>query len=732
MKINIDQLRKDGVLFKAQKLKDRAGDNVMDLANAKSTICVTLSKISNQFIREDYTKKVAKVFGDKSPKNLVAEVNRILKESEPGRASDDEDTRQMINWPDYFNEDNRNDFLKNGFTMTYKENDRRVTGIHFAVGNFSRIETVSNFVIRPLFHVWSQNVNENKKLFEVKNAYETAVLDFEAAATISVDRFSATINAKHNFMWTGNLLQLKRLMEYLGYNVQRCEEVKILGWQPEGFFAYTDKFLSNQELIELDEYGIGKHNDRLYFSPSRSILNKNARQDDNQYETLKYLNFNQSPISFEKWAKLMHVAYPGNGKYAVGFAFICLFRDLVLKIDGNCPHLYAWGSPGSGKSKMMESLVALFFCETRSFQLNSGTDFALSRFLEVFRNTFHFLNELDDSTIKPIWLQWIKGAYDNEGRERGKGGSKNMTEVMKVNSAIGLAGQKIVSVDDNALPMRCIIRNFKPLSIDSIPQEQLDAYNELKRLESEGGFNSLLSEILKERQFFAKEYHKTFSDIFVEIRKIVKDKNLKWNERIARNYSYLLAMVKLACEKFTLPFNYRQMFDEVVDQVHDMTSMITGTDATSEFWRILNKMADQGKIVKGRHYTIEVSTGHVRLYNKEITLPEPTRLLYLRLGTTHSYYKQDYRSETGKEGINSKSLETYLETKDYFIGTQNKKRFNGAIPGTNQTKALITSCHVFNYDMMEKNGYYLDFDIAQTHSQPQDVPVEDKQEELPF
>jgi hypothetical protein len=730
----INNLRQDAILWKAKKLKEAAGDNVMHISSAIDTICVTFSHIKNEFIREKYYKDVAKIFGEKTPKHFIAKVNHLIKEKEVSPL-DAQHEDADYKFPSFFSEENRDQIIRHGFTQVWVENDRKATGIYFAQGNGSQFKSVSNFTIRPLFHVWSQNINENKKLFEVKNAHETAVIDIEAAATISVERFSLAMNAKHNFMWAGNIMELKKLMEYLGYHVQRCEEVKILGWQPEGFFAYTDKFLSNQEIVELNEYGIGTHNNRMYFSPSRSVIYKGARADDNMYETLSFLNYQQSPITFEKWASLMHRAYPGNGKYAISYAFICLFRDLVLKVDGNCPHLYVWGSPGSGKSKMMESLVALFFNPTRSFQLNSGTDFALSRFLEVFRNTFHFLNELDDTTVKPLWLQWLKGAYDNEGRERGKGGSKNMTEVMKVNSAIGLAGQKIVNVDDNALPMRCIIRNFRAININEIPQSQLDAYNELKKLESDGGFNSLLIDILKHRETFARDYHKTFAEIFVQARKVINQKNYRWSERIARNYCYLLAMVKIANENFILPFTYAEMFDEVIEQINDITTMITGTDATSEFWRIINKLADQGRISRGYHYRIETLSGTLSLYGKEYTLTEPKRILFLRLETTHSFYKQDYRSETGREGINIRSLLSYLETKEYFIGSRNKQKFFGRIPGTNEIKSTTTSCYVFDYELMEKNGYFLDFETERAHNEPEEVTTietPNTQQDLPF
>jgi hypothetical protein len=729
----IKALRMDAIVWKAEKLKDDAGSNPHQKAKAIEAICATMALVKSEFVRDKYVAQVSKMYGEKI-KFFNTAIGAILN-ANAGPGSDTDSEEIDYKFPAFFSKEHREEIYKNGFTMTHKAGDRKATGIHFAMGG-NKIDTVSNFTIEPLYHVWSQNILENKKLFVVKNAYEEAVLDFETGSTISVERFSATVNAKHNFMWKGNIQQLKLLMELIGYSVPRCEEVKILGWQPEGFFAYTDKFVSNGEIVELNDYGIGKHNDRMYFSPSRSVLYKNAREDDNVYETMSFLNFQTSTVTFERWADLMNRAYPENGKYAIAYSFIAMFRDVVLRVDGNCPHLYVWGSPGSGKSKMMESIASLFFHPKRSYALNSGTDFALSRFLQVFRNCFHFLNELDDSTVKPIWLQWIKGAYDNEGRERGKGGSKNMTEVMKVNSAIGLAGQRIINTDDNALPMRCIIRGFKSLENMTIPKDQMAAYNELKALEDGGGFNSLLIDLLQHREFFAKSYGATFADIFVKVRKEIDQRNYRWNERIGRNYCYLLAMAKLANEKFRLPFTYDGLYKEVIEQINEITIMITGTDATSEFWRIVSMLADQGKISRGLHYDIRVHQGPISLYKKDFTLLEPTRLLYVRLETIHSYYRLHYRSDSGREGMNVKSLLSYLENREYYIGSNKTQRFTGKLPGTNEIKSMTTSCHIFDYDKMEKAGYFMDYITESSHHTPtieqNAVQEQPQQKDLPF
>ncbi len=730
--------KQDAILWKANLLRTQAGDSVQRKAEAIDKICKTISFVKNDIVRDNYTSVVSKSFKEKI-KFFTDRVQQNLKTIEDAASGDDEEIEETnYRFPSFFTNENKTEMFKMGFTQTYEEKSISKTGIYFLTKEGA--VCVSNSTIKPLFHVVSPDINQNKKLFALQNAFEKAELDIEAAATLSVERFNAIINAKHNFMFHGNSVQLKRIMEHLGYNVPRCEEVKILGWQPEGFFAYTDKFISKGELVELNEYGIGSHNDRMYFSPSQSILYKNNRADDNTYESLKYLNFKQSPVNFEKWSQLMVNAYGINGIYAVSYIFIACFRDLVLRIDGVCPHFYVWGAPGSGKSKMMESMSSFFFSEKRSFAANSGTDFGLSRFLEVFRNTFHFINELDEQDIKPQWLQWFKGAYDNEGRQRGKGGSKNMTETMNVNSVLGFAGQKIVNSDDNALPMRCIIRNFRTMEDKERSATQLDAYSTLKKMESDGGFNSLLVDIMGLREEFKIHYHPTFSEIFVEAQKEIKKRNLKWNERIGRNYCYLLAGIKIASKYFVLPFKYEELYDDVIQQINDITKMITGTDATSEFWRIIMSLVDQGKVIPGWHFKITAQHAPLKLYGgREYTPTRQTQILYIRISQIHTLYKLAYRSETGREGMNISSLTSYFENRPYYIGTMNQVRFTGKDPHTNVEKTSVTSCFLFNYDLMEQQGIELHSELAtaikhdssQMHMDALHSPVK-MEDDLPF
>jgi len=738
----IKQIITDGITWKANLLYQQANGSDREISRALDSVCLSISLITDDYIRTKRIDKVADIYKYKRTQVAKLVTDRI--KSREVAQDMDEDAEESYRFPKFMKEEHRKEVINNGFTMCYEKGKHRATGIFVAL-NDNRIKQISNFVLDPLYLVTCQDPADNKQLFKVSSATkENVVVEFQRSSIISVERFSNTVHAKHNFMYSGNIDQLKMVMQYIGEKVPACEEVTVLGWQPEGFFAYPDKFYSDGNLIELNEYGIGEHRGFKYFSPSRSILHRNSREDDNIYQSLAPLNFKLSPVSYEEWAILMDKAYPKNGKFAIVYSFICLFRDIVLKKEGNCPHLYAWGAPGSGKSKMMESLTCLFYQETRSFQINSGTDFGLSRYVEVFRNCFNFINELDEDSVKPQWLQWIKGWYDNEARQRGTG-KKNMTEVMKCNSAVGLAGQKIVNGDNNALPQRCIVLEFTSLEKTGIAPEQLKAFNTLKKYEENGGFNSVLTEVLAHREEVRKNFDTTFNEIFLHVRATIKQKDYKWHERIARNYCYLLSMAKIFKPIFTkLPFTYEEFFNESIEAIDQLATRITSTDVASGFWRIVGYLASTNSINNGFDYKIEGPVREVELYGVGLVkLEKPTRLLKVRLTEVHTAYLQHVKREQSQAGMNRSSLESYLKNTNYWLGPKNKEWFVGTV--NHQVRKANSSCYVFNYDVMEEEGYFLDYESEKAHypthpagdSQPSaqmsmQVTPDTKQEDLPF
>ena len=665
----MDELRElihDAIIWKAEKLSANA-NGIGAMVEATISMANTLSLIQSESVRNAYVEEVSKKGSQYNRKVLTAEVKKRLPEDISLFSGGDDEKNFRL--PDHLSKENEMELYRNGWTQYYKEENDNITGIYFLAGKYS-VELVSNFTMTPLFHVYSKNTADNRKLFIIRSGHLEKLIEFESSATISKDRFNAILQMEGNYMWYGDGIKLMRIMQTFGLHMLNnvCEELKILGWQPEGFFAYTNAIVGEKEIIQVDEYGISEFKGKKFFSPAASNIYKNLRTDDDPYKSIRFGNLQVSPIDLETWFKLMNAAYPGNGKYAIGYIFMCIFRDMVTKVDGSCPHFYLWGAPGSGKSKMGESMSAFFFYPYRKFALSTGTEFAFSNFLTAFRNCVNLWNEMDDSIINPNRFQALKGAFDGEGRSRGMGGSKNKTEEMLPNSCNILVGQKIATMDNNALVSRCIIRNFKSLEGVKIPERQMQAFQTLKDYEVRGGFNSLIFDLVSHRKFFAENFVDTFSKIFHQSKEYILAKGFVYNERIARNYCYLLAMCSLAEQKFKLPFKYIDFYEEVIGEINAITQLISSSDECAEFWRILSMLADKGTLIRGLHYDIQTESGTFNTTKGKYEISDSRKILYLRVSVSHSYYKSAFRSETGREGINEKSLLSYLDTKEYFMG----------------------------------------------------------------
>ena len=567
-------------------------------------------------------------------------------------------------------------------------------GYYFKTGE-KTFAAQSNFVMQPLMHVYSKG--DNKRIISINNGFKKAVLDMPSRAMISLDQFSAACYDEGNFMFWGNKVHLMRILSTINDKFPQCFELKTLGWQPEGFFAWSNYvYIPSQKKLEpFNDLGIAEIEETNYFSPAASSIYRNQRAEDDEYENDRFLSYKKSSVKLEQWAVLFDKVYPGLSIYGIGFVFIGLFKDVIYKIDNNCPHLSAYGEKGSGKSKFAESISAIFLNDLQPFNLNHGTDFAFFNRLSRFKNCVTWFDEFDDAAIKEDRFQSIKGAYDGAGRERGKGTNKNRTEIAKVNSALLLTGQYLSTRDDNAALSRCIILPFKPNNDRS--DEAIKNYEALKVLEKKG-LTSLVPEILTYREEFAKEYPKTFPETFSELRELINKNKGQYKERVLRNYTSIANIYKYFSKHIKFPFTYNEVMQNCAKDVIRLSTLISESDSLADFWNTVEFLMELGEIYEGYHYKISYQS--VVVINKEnesqtMALPKPTKLLFIRLTTIHKLYLEAFRKQTGKTGINKQSLELYISSAKGYFGKNSSQRFTAQ-----DGSSTVTSSYVFDYDLL--------------------------------
>src|SRR5690606_30886330 len=106
-------------------------------------------------------------------------------------------------------------------------------------GKTFKFSAGSNFTIRPLFLIISKS--NPKRIYEVSNCYKKSkVVDLEPSEFVQLDGFRKNVESQGNFIFMGNQLQFMKVKSKLFDESKEAEEVKTLGYHPDGFYAYAN------------------------------------------------------------------------------------------------------------------------------------------------------------------------------------------------------------------------------------------------------------------------------------------------------------------------------------------------------------------------------------------------------------------------------------------------------------------------------------------------------------
>ncbi|MEO6102904.1 MAG: toprim domain-containing protein, partial [Pseudoxanthomonas sp.] len=496
-------VQEDAVLYQVRNIMEEAAEDPFKNAASKAAVLRLVAAIKNDMVRSNYFDAITKKYKWKAS-DTKKEFTSIMDVEAPVLIEEESSTVKFFDW---MSENDKEAFFETGYLSVNRKRDGKPMVGYYSFTSGGKSE-ITNFLINPLFHVYAGV--ESRYLLQIFNGYKNAVLDVPARIIPSIDQMQGMAVSEGNFVIFGAKPQWLRIASDLLQKFPRCLELKSLGWQTFGFYAWVDKiYIPGAGLKDLDNWGIIEHQGENFLVPaSCEAYRMLQRTGEDPYENDRYLTYKESPATFSMWAVQMQKVYDQKGVVGIAYAILSLFRDVVFEVDNNCPHLYGFGEPSSGKSKWAESITAIFYFKRNAFNLNSGTDFAYFNYMQRYINSPNHLNEFDIEVIKPEWFQAIKGIYDGEGRERGKGGSKNRTEVMRVQGTLILTGQKLITADDNSVVTRSLIEPFS--TNDERTEEDKKAYDLLKDWEQKG-MSSMLVELLPHREFFEKNYKDLFN-----------------------------------------------------------------------------------------------------------------------------------------------------------------------------------------------------------------------------
>lgn len=707
----IEENAVDGILFRADTLIKAVNANKpKELAEAYKKTADLLFKIQDESIRATYQQQLCEKY------NINAEIFdkrfiQLEKEAEAKRKKEVEKKRSQIleksdgvmaRIPDGVSVDEYYTYL------VFEQKDGNKTGYWFPLQNGAEYEKKTNFVLKPLFHIKSPE--KNCRLLEATcfipqlQRYHTALIEFNSDEFIKLDSFKCKLYDEGPFFVEASMskIDLSRINKKYNFDFPVCYELRNLGQQAEGFFAFANNIYKDGELREYDKYGVVEVEGQHFLSPSVAETAKQIRTEESLYENDKHLSFVKTDLTFQTWCELIVDCYGDNGKIGVAFAVTTLFADIIRR-QRNIPLMYPYGVVESGKSAFSESVQNLFFKGLMPFNLStSSTDFAFWSRLERFKNCPVVYNEFDENAIKDEWFRAFKGMFEEQGREKGRG-RDGKTMKQKVAATVILVGQYLSTKDDNSVLSRSIPCLVKP---KTFTQKEVERFNFLKEKEK-SGLSSIICEMLVLREAFNKNYHKTYNEIHKEISSDIKSAGKTYKNRILESYTVLVASVKLAAETFKLPFTYNEFKTYAVERIIEFSGLINESNALAEFWKVVEYMVNRGELQENWHYRI-IGANEITLSDKENRkvqkqFDEPKKLLLIRLSDVFREYARTVKQTTAGKSLNEQTLKTYLYQQNYYIGNNPSQQFKVFDKLSGNMKKMTTSSIVLDYELMNIN-----------------------------
>ncbi len=682
---------KDYILHKAEQLFEAAGNDPEKKSRATTEVCKLVLAYPDFTTQDFYIEELAKKH---SGKRLFS--TEIKKLREVSLKQDEDPNLKKPNRDEDFDTVSRYGFYieDNKYMFSTKGGDGYKEG--------------TNFIMDPLFHIYSRN--DNKRLIKITNEFGySKIVDVPSKVLPSPDQLQNFLYEEGNFLIFIQKSQFMKIINHISNNFPLCYELKTLGWQNEGFYAFANGIYDPKAAYQpVDDYGITKHDSKNYFSPAFSIINKDVRADDDEYENDRYFVYKKCDLDFSKWSALMQSVYGENGTIGVAYLIASLFRSFIYQTYKTFPHLFLFGEKGSGKSQMGWSLSNVFMAGNPPFNLNSGTDVAFFRRMSRFKDCAVFLDEYTNN-LDEKRFQAMKSAYDGVGREKGKLTRDSRTEVDRVNAACCIAGQYLPTRDDNSLYTRSIVLTFVKMIFS---QEAVNNFDTLKEFEKTS-MSSLIVELLQYREVMEKEYTPCFQEIFSRLKRKASDEQRYFEERILRNYVTLLASLRVF-EKYT-PIDVGVNYDKFEKQCYQMSieqsEKISESDALAAFWNMIVFLLETYQIQEGKDFNIKEGY-QATILNKNgktetIHLNEqykPEKILYLRLEKIHPLYMKEHRAQHGEKGLELSSIKDYIKHHKAFVGIAKSHRFDNA----------NTSAFVFRYSDV---GVNLERDSSANNSQ---------------
>ena len=563
----------------------------------------------------------------------------------------------------------------------------------------------SNFTMEPLFHI-IDNIMP-KRLYYIKNEFGLKrLVELRQEELVGLSKFKQKVEGLGNFIWMASDREFTKLKRFLYEVTETAEEIKQLGWQRAGFFAFGNGVWDDGEFQTVDDMGIVRLGELgNYYLPAFS---QQYKKDNKLYKFEKtFVHMGYSTIPLAQFTSQIFRVFGDNGRIGFCFLLATLFRDIVTAETRSFPILNLFGPKGSGKSELGHTLMSFFIAGNVPPNLQNATLPALNDTVAAVANALVHIDEFKND-IDLYKREFLKGLWDGTGRTRMNMDLDKKKETTSVDAGIILSGQEMATADI-ALFSRFVYLTF---DTSEFTKEQQAEYNRLKEMRSLG-VSHLTLQLLRHRKKMEVEFKDFYRMTQSEMDAALEGERIE--DRIRNNWTILLAVLRTLESSLAIDIHYESMKPVIIDGIKRQNAECKSNNELAGFWRTVKYLLSEGEIVNEGDFCIKTVTSLTTDIVTNADWPESKRVLFLQKSRIFKLYKRSNKM-TDEVGIPEASLKYYLEKSKEYLGEKKSVRFKcflkGGIPKMSTPKfpgdksrhvEEVQRAYCFDYDELVKN-----------------------------
>ena len=565
-------------------------------------------------------------------------------------------------------------------------------GKYFSTTEKGGVLEWSNFTLTPLFHI--KDPLMAKRLYLLTNELGVKeIVEMEQEDLISLQKFRQKLESLGNFIWKASEKELIKLKSFLYEKTETAAQIKQLGWNKKGFFAFGNGIFDGRQFHEVNEYGIVHLGEKgNFYLPALSRIYK-ENTDYFRFER-QFVHFNFSMISLRDFTRQLFLIFGDNGKIGFCFYLATLFRDIITLTTRSFPILDLFGPKGSGKSELGHTLMSFFVIDNIPPNIQNSTIPALNDTVAAAANALVHIDEYKNG-IDTAKIEFIKGLWDGTGRTRMNMATDKKKETTAVDAGVIISGQEMPTADI-ALFSRLIFLLFPKSNFTASEKAN---YQQLLQIRSKG-LSHLTLQLLAHRDKFGQCFYDQYRQTLDDVNSRLTSHTII--DRIVQNWVIPLTSFRCLEGKLDTTLSYKELLEITVEGIVHQNMECKTNDELGSFWRMVQFLNSEGEINEDADFKIKAVSRFRSTLVSETVWTEPRKILYLQKTRIFMLYKLNAH-RNGETSLPEESLRYYLENSKEYLGEQR-----------------------MTYHVIKKGNQVLDFEHRDAKGQPTKMSVQQR------